>query len=103
MAILALYHTVIINKEENWSSFWGSPFIILLKNLFKFLSPGFDTPPDIDAELASKKPSGDRIPGDRMSTLSDSSPRGHHTVLISISADEPVGKREVRGGGTSTK
>ena len=38
-----------------------------------------------------------------MSTLSNSSPRGHHAVLISFSADEPVGNREGRGGGTSTK
>ena len=57
----------------------------------------------IPPEHASKKTTGDRIPGDRMSTLSNSSPRGHHAVLISFSADEPVGNREGRGGGTSTK
>jgi len=56
----------------------------------------------IPPEHASKKTTGDRIPGDRMSTLSNSSPRGHHAVLISFSADEPVGNREGRGGGTST-
>ena len=29
-----------------------------------------------------------------MSTLSNSSPRGHHAVLISFSADEPVGETQ---------
>ena len=47
-------------------------------------------------EHASKKTTGDRIPGDRMSTLSNSSPRGYHAVLISFSADEPVGNRIAR-------